>query len=134
MNLQAIAAGATRSVTPAVTATLYLSQGSTVDGTGKRTPQFQIVQGMLADVQAVTGKDLKQLDALNLQPVERVAYLSGNVEGVNRVRGKGGDLLVISAPAADAGTWLVAAVLETWGSAGWCKVGLTLQTNPAIPA
>ena len=134
MNLQAIAAGATRSVTPSVSATLYLSRGSVPQPNSKRTPLFDIVEGVTADIQAVTGKDLKQLDALNIQNVERVAYLAGNVEGVNRVRGKGGDFLVIASPAADAGTWLVTAVLETWGTAGWCKVGLTLQTNPAIPS
>lgn len=129
MNLNALVAPITRAVTPGVTCELWLSKKATTDAAGKRTPQYDRVTGVVADVQAVSGEDLMQLDSLNIQGVERVAYLQGNVEGINRVRGKGGDLLVIASPAADAGSWLVKAVLETWGTGGWCKVALALQVS-----
>lgn len=137
MNLQGIAAPFARAVTPAIPANLFLATGEVVTAAdGSRTPRYQTKIGVLADVQAASSGDLRQLDGLNIQGVERVAYLSGDVSGLNRTRGKGGDLLVFqSAPGIPAsllgpkgtGTWLVAAVLETWDSPGWCKVALTMQ-------
>jgi hypothetical protein len=132
MNLQALTAQAVRAVTPPVPGCqLLLSTGYTTGADFKQTPSYAAPVTVTADIQAVGGKDVRQLDALNVQGVQRVAYLQGNVEGIDRARGKGGDLLVVPGTSADAGTWLVVAVLETWGSGGWCKVALTLQTRPA---
>lgn len=134
MNLSAIAAGLTRAVTPPVVCTLHISTGRTVTADdGTRTPEYDVRTRVTADVQAASSGDLRQLEGMNISGVERVAYLRGNVEGVNRVRKKGGDLVVFEArsgvPAALVGTWLVTAVLETWDTGDWCKVGLTLQTE-----
>ena len=67
--------------------------------------------------------DWDRLYALDIQGVLRAAYIQGNVEGINRVRGKGGDLLTFNGE-----TWLVVVVLETWDTPGWCKVAINLQT------
>lgn len=130
MNLNALVAPMTRTITPGVPATLMLSTGSVKSADYSRDPTYAR-EPVTADFQAASPRDLKQLDALNIQNVERVAYLNGNVEGINRIRGKGGDLVYVPAgahtPASSVGTWLVAAVLETWDTPGWCKVGLVLQ-------
>lgn len=122
MNLNSVARAATRAVTPAVAAVLAVCTGYTTDGAGKRQPTYAADQNVLADVQAVSAADLKQLDSLNVQPVQRVAYLSGNVQGLNRAEARGGDVLTMLGQ-----TWLVVAVLETWDTPGWCKVALAEQ-------
>ncbi len=126
MNLNAIAAGATRAITPALPATLYVSTGSTTADDGTRTPLYHVRTRVTADVRSLTGGDLRQLDALNLQTANCAAYLSGDVEGINRNAGKGGDLLRIAA-GPNAGLWLVVTVLETWPD--WCKVALVQQVD-----
>lgn len=77
-----------------------------------------------AQVQALTFRDLQQIDGLNLNGTRRGIYLYGKVQGVNRAENKGGDLVVIAA-GPNAGVWLVAQVLETWQD--WCKVAVTQQ-------
>lgn len=121
MNLNAVAFAATRAVTPALPGTLYLSDGYSTDAAGKRTPAYR-ARAVTVDLQAATGKDLKQLDGLNIQGVSRVAYLNGDVQGLNRTERKGGDLLRISGE-----YWLVVSVLETWDTPGWSKVALSQQ-------
>lgn len=131
MDLNGIASQFTRAVTPAVTGALFLSTGYTTAGDGKQVPTYDERTLTSIDMQALSGADLRQLDALNVQGASRAAYLRGNIEGVNRVRGKGGDLVVISegpgVPPAQLGTWLVVGVLETWPD--WCKVALALQND-----
>ena len=132
MDLNAIASAATRSVTPAVAGQVWLSTGSTTADDGTRTPTFNTLSQVTLDMQPLSGRDLQQLDGLNIQGVQRVAYVRGDIQGLVRVTGKGGDMIVIpaapSAPAYAGGSWLVVAVMETWPD--WCKVGLTLQVNP----
>ncbi len=131
MDLNGIASRVTRAVTPAVPGALFLSTGYTTGADGKQTPTYDERTLTSVDMQALSGGDLRQLDAINVQGASRAAYLHGNIEGVNRVRGKGGDLVVISegpgVPPAQVGTWLVVGVLETW--ADWCKVALALQNE-----
>lgn len=121
MNLNVVASAATRAVTPAVPGTLYLSDGYTTDAAGKRTPRYR-PRAVTVDLQAASGKDLQQLDGLAIQGVSRVAYLNGDVQGLNRTERKGGDMLRVRGD-----YWLVVTVLETWDTPGWTKVALSQQ-------
>ena len=121
MNLRGIVSGAVRSVNPPVSVTVQQSTGYTTNPDGLQVPSYAIIQ-TTAQVQALSGRDLMKLNGLNIQGVTQKAYLNGNYEGLFRVLGKGGDLIVIAGM-----TYLVTAVLERWPT--WCCVGLTLQTS-----
>jgi hypothetical protein len=124
VNLQAITAGAIGAVNPPYPATLKTSTGSTVAGDGTQTPTYNITQ-VTAQVQAMSGGDLRKTENLNLQGVVRAVYLQGDVEGLVRSQNRGGDILIFNRQ-----TWLVAAVLEHWTD--WAKVAVVLQT-PSAP-
>jgi hypothetical protein len=131
MNLNSAAFVATRAVTPPVGANLLVSLGYTTGANGKQIPTYDAPAPVTTDVQPLSRQDLRHLDALNITGVERAAYLNGTAEGVNRDRGKGGDLLVFGADVPTlTGTWLIMAVLESWDTPGWVKVGMTLQVTP----
>jgi hypothetical protein len=126
MNLHAIVSGAIGTVNPHVPAVLQISTGWSVaaGSGGDRVPTYAAPVAVTAQVQALTFKDLQQIDGMNLQGTRRAIYLYGKVQGVNRVGNKGGDLITIAAGDA-AGTWLVAEVLEQWPD--WVKVACTQQ-------
>lgn len=129
MNLLAITAGAVGSVNPNLAATWLQSTGYTTAADGTQQPTYAAAQSIRVQAQALTGKDLKQMDGLNLQGLKRAFYAPGNILGASSALGVGGDILQFGpgAPADLANTaWLVVTVLETWG-VGWCKVGCTLQ-------
>ena len=121
MNLHAIASGVTGIVTPSQAATVQQSTGYTTGADGSQTPTYQTIN-TTADMQPLTGRDIERLNGLNIQGVFQKAYLTGNFEGVFRVLGKGGDLIVIGSR-----TYLVAMVLERWPD--WCCVALTMQDD-----
>ena len=129
MNLHAIAAPIIAVVNPPVTALVRFSLGTyTTSADGKRTPDYSAPTALSAQVQALTYRDLQQTSGLNLQGTRRAIYFFGDVEGVVRVTGQGGDLVTF--PGAAGGfppgtVWLTAQVLETWP--GWCKTVATLQ-------
>lgn len=122
MNLHAIAGPIVAVVNPTVMGDLLVSMGSTTDDTGFRTPAYTTTSNVPMQVQALSGPELALTEGLNIQGVKRAVYLYGNVEGINRVDAKGGDLLKFGGK-----TWLVVAVLETWDGPGWCKVAVTEQ-------
>lgn len=124
MNLHALARPLITSVNPEVDAVLRVSTGiaaTAPDGT--RIPGYAPDQNVRAQVQDLSQRDLRQLEGLNVQGSQKVAYLSGLVQAVVRPSQKGGDLLLIPAD----GTWLTTAVLESWPD--WCKVSITLQMD-----
>lgn len=129
MNLHAIAAPIIAVVNPPVTALVRFSLGTyTTSADGKRTPDYSAPTALSAQVQALTYRDLQQISGLNLQGTRRAIYFFGDVEGVVRVTGQGGDLVTF--PGAVGGfppgtVWLTAQALETWP--GWCKTVATLQ-------
>lgn len=111
------------------------SQGFTQDATYAQVPAYAADQFVQGQVQALTGKDLKHPALQNVQGVLRGVYLFGNVQGVVRPDAKGGDKLVFPQMLGGSPqTWLIIAVLETWGvdQGGWCKVAVNLQqgNNP----
>jgi hypothetical protein len=123
MDLHAIVSPYVAVVSPPTIGTLYVSTGYTTVNY-VQTPSWQAFADYPFDVQAMSGKDLKQLDGLNLQGVLRAVYLQGNVEGLDRPAGKGGDVLAF-----DGQYWLVAAVLEPWSNNGWTKLAVVLQNG-----
>lgn len=127
VNLNAIAGTVTSAVNPGTPATLSISAGSTVDASGIQTPKYvQPVIPVLAQVQALSFRDIQQIEGLNLQGTRVAIYLNGEVDGIVRANKKGGDLITI-ATGPHAGVYLVAIVLEQWND--WCKVAATLQNG-----
>lgn len=123
MNLHAIANGAISAVNPNITnASVKYSNGYTIAPGGKQVPAYTLVTGVTIQVQALTGKEIKQIEGLNIQGVVRAIYLYGDTQGAVRPLSKGGDLILFNGL-----IFLVVQVLETW--ADWSKVAVTLQTN-----
>src|SRR4029077_20504026 len=90
-----------------------------------RTPTYQYFD-VVGQVQPVTGRDLRQLEGLNLNGTLKALYLNGQIDGVVRVAVKGGDLVKMS----DGSIWLVVQQREGVNlSAGWTKVALVLQND-----
>lgn len=126
MNLHQIASGQIAAVNPFVLGTVQVSVGSTVDADGTRIPTYNVVTGVSMQVQPMSWKDIQQVDGLNLQGTRCSIYINGVVNGLVRPANDGGDLIVLT-DGPNAGTWLVAMVLEQWPD--WCKVAVTLQNN-----
>ena len=123
MNLHQIVAPLISAVNPSVSGTYQASNGYATDANYKQQPAYAAPVTMPMQVQALSAKDIEHLDALNIQGVVRKVFLNGNVQGVNRVTAKGGDLLNFNGR-----KWLVTIVFETWDASGWCSVGVTEQT------
>ena len=131
MNLHAVVAGAISAVNPPQLASVQFSTGvSTTLADGTEVPGYSSPVALSAQVQALQFRDLQQIEGLNLQGTRRAIYFFGDVEGIVRFSGQGGDLVTF--PNAVAGfppgtVWLTAMTLETWP--GWCKVAATLQSG-----
>jgi hypothetical protein len=127
LNLHGIVSGAIAAVNPFVAGTIKVSNGTyTTASDGKRTPAYDTFKGVQMQVQALTFKDLQQVDGLNLNGTRRAIYMNGQADGVVRSMMKGGDLITLT-DGPNAGTWLVAMTLEQFS--GWCKVAVTLQNQ-----
>lgn len=122
MNLHAIAAGVIGAVNPHTPGLVHISLGSTVGPDFRQIPAYAAPQIALMQIQSLSTKDLQQLDSLNISGSTRAIYLSGNLNGLVRPMGKGGDLVSFGGQ-----VWLVTAVLEGWPD--WCKVSVTLQNG-----
>lgn len=128
MNLHQIVRGAISAVNPDVAGRVFINTGSSTAGDGKRVPTYAAPFDAQMQIQPLSPTDLKQIDALNIQGVDRAIYVNGAVRGVERKGGKGGDLLYAL------GTyWLVVVMLEPWDGAGWTKVGVAQQLTGPTP-
>ena len=127
MDLRGLANGVTSGVNPNQTVRVLRSTGYTIGAGRKQVPSYANPVEGPGQVQALDGKDLQQLDGLNIQGTIRAIYLRGALAGVVRPNGTGGDLVTIAAPAPVAlrGTWLVVKVLESWPD--WTKAAIVLQ-------
>src|SRR5512139_450392 len=103
MDLFAITAGAVSAVNPMLGVTIKLSSGYTQDATYKRTPAYTSVPAM-AQVQALSFRDIQQIEGLNLNGSRKAIYVEGDVDGLVRPNNHGGDLIVFP----DGTIWLVA--------------------------
>jgi len=122
MNLHGIVRGAINIVNPDVPGVMQVSLGTyTTDAAGHRVPAYS-EQNVTVQLQPLSYTDLQKIDGLNLQGIHKAAYVNGNFEGVNRLKGKGGDLLTVNGE-----TWLITQPLEEWPD--WCKFVVTLQVK-----
>ena len=121
MNLRGLANSVTRQVNPNEVVTVQRSTGFTVGAGHKQVPQYAAGVVGAAQIQALDGKDLEQLDDVSQQGDLRAMYWQGELSGINRPLQTGGDLVKRD----DGSLWLVTKVLETWGL--WTKVAITRQ-------
>ncbi len=136
MNLHSIVRPAINTVNPDITGRWLESSGFTQDASGRPIPAYTEHAAVRMQVQAMTGKDLQHPNFVSQQGVKRSVYAFGNIQGVVRPDGTGGDLLIFPQDRGGADrVWLVVAVLETWtpDSAGWCKIGVVLQPDAVPP-
>lgn len=126
MNLHGVVSGAIGAVNPFITGTVQVSTGYTTSDDGSQVPTYDTFDDVQMQVQALTYRDLLQVEGLNLNGTRRAIYMNGRADGVVRSLMKGGDLITI-ADGANAGVWLVAYVLEQW--ADWTKIAVTLQNE-----
>jgi hypothetical protein len=127
VKLRSIVNGAIQGINRDSVVTWVQNSGYTTAADGTRTPN-QTSTPVTANVQALSGSDLRHVDGLGMQGVMRSVYLYGDVEGIVRANGQGGDMLQF--PMTSGGTvqnWLVTQVMESWPH--WCRVIVTLQ-NP----
>lgn len=124
MNLHGIVSGAVSAVNPLVDCTLQTSAGYTQAADFAQVPAYATFYPVKCQIQALSARDLRQIDSINLQGTMRAIYLNGTIEGVNRAEIKGGDLFTFP----DGSIWLVTQPLENWPD--WSKVAVT-QQNPA---
>lgn len=133
MNLHMAVRGLVGVVNPDQPVQILRSAGYGIDATGASIPRYLQAQTVMAQVQALSGGDLKHAEFLNLQGVLRSVYLYGDTQGIVRPTVQGGDLLQFAEyPGAPISNWLVTEVMETWnGTPGWSHVIATLQVDPA---
>lgn len=124
MNLRAIANAATRTVNPNLTVSWRAYSGYTISAAGKATPSYAADAPLVAQVQALTRKEVEHIAAMNLSPCDRAAYVNGEIAAFDRVAQTGGDLLVFEGV-----VWKAMAILEGWTTAGWMKVALVQQNE-----
>lgn len=121
MDLRGLANGVSSTVNPNQTVRVSRSTGYTIGAGRKQVPSYAAPVEGPGQVQALDGKDLQQLDGLNIQGTIRAIYLRGALAGVIRPDGTGGDLV----ETANGQTWLVVKVLESWPT--WTKAAIVLQ-------
>jgi hypothetical protein len=126
MNLHNIVGPIVAAVNPYVLASYQRSIGSTTNPDGSRVPKFTDPVIVQVQMQALTYKDLIQLDGINLNGEKHAMYISGKWEGVSRPESKGGDIITLE----DGTVLMVVQILENWfTSDGWVKVAVTQQTS-----
>ena len=122
MNLHSLVRGTIRAVNRDIPVTIFPSTGSTEDDTVKTIPTYGATIAAMGQKQPVSGRDIERFQQQNIQGVTCKMYVRGNVEGLFRVLGKGGDLLEFEGQ-----KYLVASVMERWPD--WCCVALTMQLD-----
>ena len=120
MDLRGIANGVTSTVNPNQTVTVLRSTGYTIGAGRRQVPGYAAPITGPGQIQALDANDIKQLDGLNVQGTIRAIYLRGNLAGVIRPDGTGGDIVQIAGQ-----DWLVVKVLEGWPT--WTKAAIVLQ-------
>lgn len=120
MELRGIANSVSSQVNPNVTVTVLRSTGYSIGAGRKQAPTYAAPVDGPAQIQALDGDDLKQLDGLNIQGKIRAIYLRGVLAGVIHPEGEGGDIIQIAGQ-----DWLVVKVLEGWPT--WTKAAIRFQ-------
>lgn len=124
MNVRGLANRATRVVNPNTSAQWrkYLSYTTLPNGTVGKSYASPVP--LIAQVQALSRREVEHIQSLNISPCDRAAYVNGQLSAFNRISKTGGDMLFFENT-----WWLVMAILEGWTTAGWCKVALIEQKD-----
>lgn len=127
IDVRGLANATITSVNPNISVSVLKSTGYTVGSGARQTPSYAAAVTVSAQMQALDGDDLKQLDSLNIQGTIRALYLYDYVAGVVRPNQTGGDLIKTTNVRGFPGVrdWLVVKVLEGWPT--WSKVAIVLQ-------
>ena len=123
MDIRGIANSAVSAINPNEIVRVKRSTGYTIGSGRKQIPSYADPVEGPAQIQALDGNDLKQLDGLNIQGTIRAIYLRGSLAGVIRPKDEGGDLVLRKADFSE--TWLVVKVLESWPT--WTKAAIVLE-------
>jgi hypothetical protein len=107
--------------------TIARSTGSQIGAGLKPVATYADPVTTVAQLQALSGDDLKQLEGLNIQGTLLSCYVDGQIKAVERPGGTGGDLITMTASSRYAGTWLVVHVFENWGE--WTRAAICLQSQ-----
>lgn len=124
MNLRTIANRATSTVNPNIAVTWRAYAGYSTLPSGKTAETYAEPVPLVAQVQALTKREIQHIEAMNLSPCDRAAYVNGQLQAFDRVTQTGGDFLYF-----ENRWWKVMAILEGWTTAGWCKVALVGQNG-----
>lgn len=121
MNLHSIVSGAISAVNPKITGAVQVATGNyTTSPDGTQVPAY-ITSPIIMDVQALSAREIQHLDSLNVQGILKGVWADGELHGVDRTAGTGGDVLTFSGA-----TWLVVQVIEAWNG-DWCHVAVQKQ-------
>jgi hypothetical protein len=123
MNLHGIVSGKIARVNANQVISVQLSQGSTTNADGSRIPAYTAPVSVVAQVQELSTKDLRQLENLNIQGSMRKIYVNGEIDAVIRFSKKGGDLITLQ----NGDIYLTTTVLEEWPD--WTAISVTLQNG-----
>ncbi len=116
MNLRGVANGLTSAINPNILGTVMQSTGYTTGPDFKQIPSYTNYSATL-QVQALSTKELQQLDSLNVQGNIRKVILNGDWNGIVRPGGTGGDLMTFKGQ-----NWKIALVIEQWPDWTSCAV------------
>lgn len=120
MNLRSIANGAITAVNPNIPAILKLNTGYRIDDTGRRVETSEEYDVSI-QAQSLSTQDLAQFDSLAQQGQLLNIYVSGQINALRRISGKGADKLVFYAFGENEHSeWLIKSVSESFPD--WCKV------------
>lgn len=122
MNLYGLAAGLVSYANPLQQVSVRASTGYATAASGVRTSTYALPVVLPAQVQELTQGELRQIESLNIQGVQRSVYFTGAAAGAVRFSRRGGDVITLLT---DNTVWLTTAVLEEWPD--WVKVSITLQ-------
>jgi len=95
VNLRGIANSVSSTVNRNILVSLQVSDGWVMGAGQRQVPQYKRAISGPAQIQALDGNDLKQIEQLNLQGALRALYMYGNLAGVIRPDQRGGDLVTI---------------------------------------
>jgi hypothetical protein len=124
VNVRALANNITSGINPNISVTLRAFQAYSVLPSGKATPSYAAAVTVVAQVQALSKREIQHLDAMNISNCERGIYINGQLQAFDRLAQSGGDFLFFENQ-----WWRVDAILEGWTTAGWCRAALTRQMS-----
>lgn len=124
VNLRAIANRSTSRINPNLTFELRSYAGYAINPDGTTAPSYAPKRYVVGQVQALGKKDIEHLSSLNVSNCERMVYVNAQLQATDRKAQTGGDLLTF-----EGAVWLVAAIMEGWTTAGWCRAALIRQMD-----